>query len=103
MVNFGNDLKETNRLLGNHVHTLEIGYAELNKDMSWVKDGLMKHFARDEKPVKTTDDGKESKEDIKTQTDVDWLKRFFWVGITTVVTSLASLVITLLHAIFNKF
>ncbi|MFA5153861.1 MAG: hypothetical protein WC554_15020 [Clostridia bacterium] len=88
--------------LGNHVHTLEIGYAGMSKDMEWIKDGLAKLFNEDKKP-KNGENNKESKNDIRTQTDVDWLKRFFWLGISTAITSVASLITILLHTVFKTF
>ncbi len=84
--------------LNNHIHTLDVNIASMSKEIEWIKDGLLKHFEREEKlKIDKLDVGKESKEDIKTQQDVDWLKRFFWMGISLAITSVVSLATMLLH------
>jgi len=70
--------------------------SSVRTDIEWIKGditGKNKDF---------TNNLKESKADIWTQADVDWLKRFFWVGIGAIVSSIGSLLILLFHIFIQK-
>lgn len=85
---------DMSKKLDNHIVHIAADIGVMRTDIDWLK-RLVKS---NDNFLSRNDGGKESKDDIKTQTDVDWLKRFFFIGISAIVTSIASLIITLINA-----
>lgn len=69
----GQQISEINRNLNNHVNHLTAEISEIKTDVKWLRELREKQ-----------NDSQESKDDIKTQQDADWLKTGFWwlVGVT---------------------
>lgn len=79
--------KDIKEIKDNHLAHLGINLEGVMKDIEWLK---QKKY-----------DSQESKDDIKTQQDVDWLKRFFWVGVGAIISSFISLMATIIHILMN--
>jgi hypothetical protein len=90
-----NEQREMNKTLNNHYNHLTSNYSTLVADVGWLKEFRTGGIKQEALNLQ------ESKDDIKTQQDVDWLKRFFWIGISAVVTSLASIGVTVIHIFFQ--
>jgi hypothetical protein len=65
--------------LNNHVVQLTRDIGTIRTNLEWL-DKL-----RQENLVKPANGGKESRRDIVAQTDVDWIKRFFWISVAAIV------------------
>lgn len=82
------DQKEMNKTLTNHFMHLSADYQQLVTDVKWLKEFRAENL----RPTYDTNGA-----EIKTQTDVDWLKRFFWIAAATTITSLISSVLTVIY------
>jgi len=83
----------------NHISHLEKDMGIIQTEISWLKEmkedfKILREYIFENRPQKNM----ESKDDIKTQQDVDWLKRFFWIIATT---SIGGLVAGLLNLIIK--
>jgi hypothetical protein len=76
--------------LNNHMEHMAGDLSAMRTDIAWLKEYITKHVSSD---------SRESVTEIKTQTDVAWIKRFFWIATTGVV---ASLVADLMAFVFKK-
>jgi hypothetical protein len=82
------ELREIKTKLDNHIAHIVGDISAIKTDIQWLK-GTIKNG---------NGNGKESKDDIKSQQDVDWLKRFFWLQVGLVITLIGLMIQHLMFA-----
>jgi hypothetical protein len=88
-----NRLDAIDKKLNNHIVHIATDITTIQNDIKWIC------LLRKEKG---TPDITESKEDIKTHTDVAWLKKFFWLVVGTFVSGIASIIVGIIMLFIKK-
>lgn len=86
-------LDSIDKQLNNHMVHVAKDIGDIKKDIFWICK------LREENKVS---DKTESKEDVKTHTDVAWLKKFFWLVVGAFVSGIASVIVGIIMLIVNK-
>lgn len=87
-----NRLDSIDKKLNNHMEHMALDIGVIRNDIKWIC-----KLRSENKSDKT-----ESNEDIKTHTDVAWLKKFFWLIIGTAVSGIASVIVGIIMLFIKR-
>ena len=88
-----NRLDSIDKKLNNHMEHMATDIGVIKNDIKWV--------CKLREENKTTDKT-ESKEDVRTHTDVAWLKKFFWIVVGAAISGIASIIVGIIMLFVKK-